>query len=220
MSITYTLLNQYHVVMEVAPAFWQRPETLRDIYVPSSNGAMVPLSAFTRFERTATSLAVNHQGQFPAVTISFNLASGVSLGEAVKAVEAATRQMGLPASIRGSFQGTAQAFEASLANEPLLILAALLAVYIVLGILYESYIHPITILSTLPSAGVGAMLALLISRTELSVIAADRHHSPDRHSEEERHHDGRFCPGGGAQGGQEPRGGDLPGHVSCGSGRS
>ena len=134
-------------------------------------GAMVPLSAFARFERTATSLAVNHQGQFPAVTISFNLAPGKSLGEAVKAVEAATRQMGLPASIRGSFQGTAQAFQASLANQPLLILAALVTVYIVLGMLYESYIHPITILSTLPSAGVGALLALLIFRTDLSLIA-------------------------------------------------
>ena len=131
----------------------------------------MPLSAFTHFEQTATSLAVNHQGQFPSVTVSFNLASGVALGDAVKAVDAATRQMGMPASIRGSFQGTAQAFQASLANEPLLILAALVAVYIVLGILYESYIHPITILSTLPSAGVGALLALLLSRTEFSVIA-------------------------------------------------
>jgi multidrug efflux pump len=170
-SITYTLLNQYHVVMEVDPRFWQRPETLRDIYLPSSSGAMVPLSAFARFQRAATSLAVNHQSQFPAATISFNLTPGVSLGEAVKAVQSAMHQIGLPASIRGSFQGTAQAFQASLANEPLLILAALVAVYIVLGVLYESYIHPITILSTLPSAGVGAVLALLLSRTELSVIA-------------------------------------------------
>ncbi len=135
MSITYTLLNQYHVVMEVAPEFWQRPETLRDIYLGAPAGAMVPLSAFARFERRATSLAVNHQGQFPAVTVSFNLAPGVSLGEAVKAVESATHQMGMPASVRGSFQGTAQAFEASLASEPLLILAALVAVYIVLGVL-------------------------------------------------------------------------------------
>ena len=170
-SIRYTLLNQYHVVMEVEPRFWQRPETLRDIYVNSSTGALVPLSAFARFERTSTSLSVNHQGQFPAVTVSFNLASGVSLGEAVKAVQSATQQMGLPGSIRGSFKGTAQAFEASLASEPFLILAALVTVYIVLGVLYESYIHPITILSTLPSAGVGAVLALLIFHTELSVIA-------------------------------------------------
>jgi multidrug efflux pump len=170
-SITYTLLNQYHVVMEVEPSFWQTPDTLRDIYVPSPSRAMVPLSAFARFERSATSLAVNHQSQFPAATISFNLAPGVALGEAVKAIESATREMGLPAGIRGSFQGTAQAFQASLANQPFLILAALVAVYIVLGVLYESYIHPVTILSTLPSAGVGAVVALMVTRTELSVIA-------------------------------------------------
>jgi multidrug efflux pump len=170
-SITYTQLNQYHVVMEVAPPFWQRPETLRQIYVHSSRGAEVPLSAFTRYQPTNTSLSVNHLGQFPAVTISFNLAGGVALGEAVAAIEAATRQMGLPASIQGTFLGTAEAFKASLANEPYLILAALLAVYIVLGILYESYVHPVTILSTLPSAGVGALIALLLSGTELSLIA-------------------------------------------------
>ncbi len=169
-STLYTQLNQYHVVMEVAPRFWQSPETLKDIYVRSSGGAMVPLSAFTRFEPAATALAVNHQGQFPAVTLSFNLAPGVALGEAVKAIEAAQREMGLPAGIRASFQGTAQAFQASLANEPLLILAALVTVYIVLGMLYESTIHPITILSTLPSAGVGAIVALLLCRTELNVI--------------------------------------------------
>ena len=170
-SITYTLLNQYHVVMEVEPSFWQRPETLRDIYLPSSNGVLVPLSAFAHFERTATSLAVNHQSQFPAVTISFNLASGVALGDAVKAVEASVHELGMPGGIRGSFMGVAQAFQASLANQPLLILAALIAVYIVLGVLYESFMHPITILTTLPSAGVGAVLALLVYRTELSVIA-------------------------------------------------
>jgi multidrug efflux pump len=170
-SIMYSLLNQYHVVMEVAPPYWQRPETLRDIYVHSSTGALVPLSAFTHFEATATSLAVNHQGQFPAVTLSFNLSPGLALGDAVNRIEAATRTMGLPEGIHGSFQGTAQVFQSSLASEPFLILAALAAVYIVLGILYESYIHPITILSTLPSAGVGAILALLITRTELSIIA-------------------------------------------------
>jgi multidrug efflux pump len=170
-AITYTLLNQYHVVMEVAPEYWQHPDTLRDIYVRGTTGAMVPLSAFTHFERTATSLAVNHQSQFPSVTISFNLLPEKSLGEAVKEVESATHQMGMPSSIRGSFAGTAQAFQASLANQPFLILAALVAVYIVLGILYESYVHPITILSTLPSAGVGALLALLIFHSELTVIA-------------------------------------------------
>jgi multidrug efflux pump len=170
-STMFTPLNQYHVVMEVEPRFWQRPETLRDIYVRSPAGALVPLSAFSRYEPTSTALAVNHQGQFPAVTLSFNLAPGVALGEAVTAIEEATRQLGLPASIQGRFQGTAQAFQASLANEPLLIAAALVAVYLVLGVLYESYIHPLTILSTLPSAEVGAILALLVCRTELSVIA-------------------------------------------------
>jgi multidrug efflux pump len=170
-SITYTMLNQYHVVMEVAPPFWQRPETLRDIYVRSSSGSEVPLSAFTRFEPTATSLSVDHSEQFPSVTLSFNLASGTALGDAVKAVESATAQMHMPSNIRGSFKGTAQVFESSLANEPILILAALLTVYMVLGVLYESYIHPVTILSTLPSAGVGAILALLICRTEFSIIA-------------------------------------------------
>jgi multidrug efflux pump subunit AcrB len=170
-SIAYTQLNQYHVIMEVAPEYWQQPDTLRDIYVRGASGNMAPLSAFTHFERQSTSLAVPHQGQFPAVTISFNLAQGVSLGKAVDAVEEARRGMGVPGSIRSSFMGTAQAFEASLANEPFLILAAILTVYIVLGILYESYVHPITILSTLPSAGVGAMLALMVFHTDLTIIA-------------------------------------------------
>ena len=170
-STIFAPLNQYHVVMEVEPRFWQRPETLRDVYVRSSAGALVPLSAFSRYEPSSTALAVNHRAQFPAVTLSFNLAPGAALGEAVTAVEGAARQLGLPASIQGSFQGTALAFQDSLANEPLLIAAALVAVYIVLGVLYESYVHPLTILSTLPSAGVGAILALLIFRTDLSVIA-------------------------------------------------
>jgi multidrug efflux pump len=170
-SIMYTQLNQYHVVMEVEPSFWQRPDTLNHIYVPSSKGGLVPLSAFARYEMTRTALAVSHQGQFPAVTLSFNLAPGLALGDAVRRIESETHQMGLPAGVRGSFQGTAQVFQASLANQPLLILAALAAVYIVLGILYESYIHPLTILSTLPSAGVGALLALLVARTDLSLIA-------------------------------------------------
>ena len=153
------------------PSFQQNPETLKDIYVRSAAGAPVPLAAFTHFASATTALAVNHQGQFPVVTLSFNLAPGVALGDAVAAIEAVARDLGLPASIRQSFQGTAQAFQASLANEPLLILAALVTVYIVLGVLYESYIHPLTILSTLPSAGVGAILALLLCRTDLSVIA-------------------------------------------------
>jgi len=170
-STIFAPLNQYHVVMGVEPRFWQRPETLRDVYVRSSAGDLVPLSAFSRYEPTSTALAVNHRAQFPSVTLSFNLAPGAALGEAVTAVEAATQQLGVPASIQGRFQGTALAFQDSLANEPLLIAAALVAVYIVLGVLYESYVHPLTILSTLPSAGVGAILALRIFRTELSVIA-------------------------------------------------
>jgi multidrug efflux pump len=170
-SINYTLLNQYHVVMEVAPRFWQNPDTLKDIYVHTAGRAAVPLSAFTHYEPSSTSLAVNHQSQFPAVTVSFNLAPGVSLGSAVTTIEAATRRIGLPSTIRGSFQGTAQAFQEALANQPLLILAALLTVYIVLGVLYESYVHPVTIISTLPSAGVGALLAMLLTKTEFTVIS-------------------------------------------------
>ena len=170
-SIMYTPLNQYHVVMEVAPRYWQNPSTLHDIYVRSATGAQVPLSAVARYESTNTLLLVNHQGQFPGVTLSFNLALGVSLGEAVQAIEKSIQEISLPAGVRGSFQGTAKAFQASLENQPLLILAALITVYIVLGILYESYIHPLTILSTLPSAGVGALLALLLFKTELSMIA-------------------------------------------------
>jgi len=170
-STTYIQLNQYYVVMEVAPKFWQRPETLKYIYVRSSNGGLVPLSAFARYVSSTTSLAVAHQGQFPAVTFSFNLPLGTALGDAVKAINSSMNKIMLPNTIHGSFQGTAQAFQSSLSNEGILILTALGAVYIVLGILYESYIHPITILSTLPSAGVGALLALSICHTELSIIA-------------------------------------------------
>jgi multidrug efflux pump len=170
-STMFTQLNQYRVVLEVKPDFQKGPQALQDIYIRAATGGQVPLSTFTQTTETTAPLIISHQGQFPAVTISFNLAPGASLGEAVKAIDAATQQIGLPASIRGSFQGTAQAFQASLTNEPLLILAALVTVYIVLGVLYESYIHPLTILSTLPSAGVGAILALLMLRMELSVIA-------------------------------------------------
>jgi multidrug efflux pump len=157
--------------MEVDPVFWQRPDTLRDIYVPTSTGSLSPLSAFTHYERSNTTLAVNHQGQFPSITLSFNLAPGVALGDAVSSIEKAARGLGIPGSIQGKFAGTAQAFQASLRNQPFLILAALVSVYLVLGILYESYIHPITILSTLPSAGVGAVTALMLFRTDLSLIA-------------------------------------------------
>jgi multidrug efflux pump len=170
-STIYTQLNQYHAVMQVDNRFQRNPDALKDIYVKSSSGAQVPLSAFTRYEPRTTALAVNHQGQFPAVTLSFNLAQTAALGDAVTAINKVEREIGLPSTIHASFQGTAQAFQASLANMWILILAALAAVYIVLGMLYESYIHPITILSTLPSAGVGAILALLIFHLDLSVIA-------------------------------------------------
>jgi multidrug efflux pump len=204
-STMYQQLNQYHVIMEVEPQFWQSPDGLNFIYVPAGNpspsnatvaaanaannnargisasspsatsssgtGRLVPLSAFAHYETTNAPLTINHQGQFPAITFSFNLPPGVALGDAVTAVDQAEAEIGLPGSIHGSFAGTAQAFQDSLKNEPLLILAALLTVYIVLGMLYESTIHPITILSTLPSAGVGALLALMITHTELSVIA-------------------------------------------------
>ena len=170
-SIMFTQLNQYHAVLEVDPEFQKTPRDLNTIYIPSTSGGEVPLSAFTQYEAGTAPLAVNHQGQFPVVTISFNLAPGSSLGDAVDAIDQATRELAMPISIQGAFQGTAQAFRASLSNEPLLILAALVTVYIVLGVLYESYVHPITILSTLPSAGVGAILALLICHEDLSVIA-------------------------------------------------
>jgi multidrug efflux pump len=170
-SILFTQLNQYHVILETMPEFQRNPSKLQDIYVRSANGGAVPLSAFTHFESGAAPLAINHQGQFPAVTISFNLAPGTALGDATKAIERAQKELRMPASVQAEFQGTARAFIASLTNEPLLILAAIITVYLVLGVLYESYIHPITILSTLPSAGVGAILALLLCRTELDVVA-------------------------------------------------
>ena len=170
-STMFTQLNQYHVVLEVDPRFQQNPDSLKDIYVRSSTGASVPLSTFTQVRRTNTPLAVTHQGQFPAATLSFNLAPGVSLGHAVKAIQEAEKEIGLPASIHSSFQGTAAAFQNSLSSEPVLILAAIITVYIVLGVLYESYIHPITILSTLPSAGVGALLALLLFHMDFGVVA-------------------------------------------------
>ncbi len=170
-STMYTPLNQYHVVLEVEPQFWQSPEGLKYVYVRAKTGELVPLSAFTQYAPSTAPLAVNHSGQFPSVTISFNLPAGVALGTAVDAIDRAEKEIRMPSTIRGRFQGTAQAFKDSLANEPILIAAALLAVYIVLGVLYESLIHPITILSTLPSAGVGALLALLITKKDLSVIA-------------------------------------------------
>jgi multidrug efflux pump len=176
-SVIYNPLNQYHVIMEVAPEFSQNPEALKNIYVSVPpglqfpSGGQVPLSAFASYGLTNTPLSVNHQSQFPAGTISFNLKAGTSLSSATEAIAETMRDLGVPASIRGSFQGTAKAFKESLQNQPWLILAALASIYIVLGVLYESYVHPLTILSTLPSAGVGAILALLAFRTEFSIIA-------------------------------------------------
>ncbi|HUY03915.1 MAG TPA: efflux RND transporter permease subunit, partial [Rhodocyclaceae bacterium] len=177
-STIYEPLNQYRVVMEAAPQYWQSPEMLKDVFViaPGAHGTnggsvQVPLSAFARFGPSATPLAVNHQGLFAASTLSFNLPVGVSLSDATRAIADAMDKIGVPISVRGSFQGTAKVFQASLASQPVLILTALFAVYIVLGILYESLIHPLTILSTLPSAGVGALLALLAFHTEFSLIA-------------------------------------------------
>jgi multidrug efflux pump len=170
-STMFTQLSQYHVVLEVKPDFRRDPADLDNIYIMSAAGRPVPLSAISRWESATSSLAINHQGQFPVVTLSFNLAPGNALGDAVTAIDKMRAELGIPASIRTSYQGTAQAFQASLANEPILILAALVTVYIVLGVLYESFIHPVTILSTLPSAGVGAILALLMFREDLGIIA-------------------------------------------------
>jgi multidrug efflux pump len=172
-STMFTQLNQYRVVLEAAPSFRRDPESLRQVYLqsPSAGAGPIPLSAVAHVESTTAPLSITHQGQFPVVTFSFNLAPGASLGEAVTAVDRLAKDMSLPASVQTGFQGTAQAFQAALANEPLLILAAIITVYLVLGVLYESYIHPITILSTLPSAGVGALLALIVTRSELTIIA-------------------------------------------------
>jgi multidrug efflux pump len=170
-STMYTPLNEYHVVMEAAPQYWQDPQILSRIFVSSPSGGQVPLAAFAHFSPKNTALAVTHQGLFPSATISFNLGPGVALGDAEAAIDAAASKIGLPATIQSGYAGTAAAYLDSLKSEPYLIASALAAVYLVLGILYESYIHPITILSTLPSAGVGALLALMITRTDLSIIA-------------------------------------------------
>jgi len=169
-SIIFTQLNQYHVVLEVDPQFQQNPSSLKDLYVKSGTGTQVPLTAFTQMHTSNTPLAVNHQGQFPVITLSFNLAPGKSLGDAITAIDKAEKEIGMPPSVNTSFQGTAAAFRNSLSTEPWLIVAAIVTVYIVLGVLYESYIHPITILSTLPSAGVGALLALWITGNDLGVV--------------------------------------------------
>ncbi len=169
-STMYSELNQYHVVMEVDPSSLQSPDALQHMYVKSSNGTEVPLSTFTRYEPNNTALAVNHQGQFPSVTLSFNLAPNMPLGNATQVIDKAKRDIGFPPNPR-QFPGYGRGVSGFAGQRPLLILAALLTVYIVLGMLYESYIHPITILSTLPSAGVGAILALMLTGNELNVIA-------------------------------------------------
>ena len=170
-SVTYGQANQYRVVMEVTPAYLEDEETLKKLYVRSSSGGLVPLAALTTVSRGNLPTSINHQGQFPSVTLSFNLAPGKSLSDAVKVVQQAEREIRLPASVQGGFTGTAQAFQQSLSSQPVLVLLALLAVYIVLGVLYESYVHPITILSTLPTAGVGALLALMLTGTDLSIVS-------------------------------------------------
>jgi len=180
-SVIYNPLNQYRVVMELAPEYWQSPEALKQVYISvpgerlasgeQTGSHQVPLSALADFAPTGTPLSVNHQGQFAATTLSFNLRPGTSLSTATGVIEKTLRDIGVPNAIQGSFQGSAKAFQESLRNQPLLILAALLSIYIVLGVLYESYIHPLTILSTLPSAGVGALLALMVCATEFSIIA-------------------------------------------------
>jgi HAE1 family hydrophobic/amphiphilic exporter-1 len=169
----FTQANSYHVVLEITPSLQTDPSSLSKLYLKSAlTGEMVPLSAMTKYDtQHVTYLSINHQGQFPAVTLSFNLAPGAALGDAVNAINRVSASMRLPATIQGNFQGTAQAFQSSLKSQPYLILAALVAVYIILGMLYESYIHPLTILSTLPSAGVGALLVLLIFHIDLSVMA-------------------------------------------------
>jgi multidrug efflux pump len=171
-STIYTELNQYYVVMEVAPQYWQSPEGLKQTYViPSSGGGAVPLSSVLKYAPSTSPLSVNHTGLFPSVTVSFNLANGVSLGQATQEIQAVQQKLGMPQSIHGQFSGTLEAFQESLKTEPYLVATAILSVYIVLGILYESLIHPITILSTLPSASLGAILALLLTGTELDVMS-------------------------------------------------
>ena len=170
-STMYTAINQYHVVLEVEPKYWQSPVNLNDVYIRAAQGKVVPLSAIAHYEPSTAPLAVNHQGQYPSVTISFNLAPGVALSDASRAILNMEQKIGMPSTITGMFSGTLQAFQSSLATQPFLIITALMAVYIVLGILYESYLHPLTIISTLPSAGVGAVLALLIFKMDLSIIA-------------------------------------------------
>ena len=210
-STMFTELNQYRVVLESQTGFQQGPADLTSVFLRSAQGGSVPLGAFTSVETANAPLVVNHQGQFPVVTVSFNLARNASLGEAVKVIDKVGKEVGLPASIQTAFQGTAQAFRASLVNTPFLILAAIITVYILLGVLYESYIHPVTILSTLPSAGVGALLSLMLCPHGFLGHRPDRHHPADRHCGEERDHDDRLRPRRAAQGEEASDRGDLLG---------
>jgi multidrug efflux pump len=170
-SIIYTQVNQYYVVLEVAPQFWQSPEGLKNIYLATSGGRSIPLLTMAKGQANTTPLAVNHTGLFPSVTVSFNLASDVSLSDATASIDQMQKQLGAPSTLQGFFAGTLLAYQQSLSTEPILILAALMAVYVVLGILYESLVHPLTIISTLPSASVGAMLALILFKEDLNIIS-------------------------------------------------
>ena len=221
-STIFTQSNQYRVIMEIDPDLQKVLDTLSKIYLPSSvaSNGQVPLSAFAHVDQQTAPLLINHLGQFPATTISFNLAPGVSLGAAVDAIKQAEQQIGLPISMVTSFQGTASAFQSALANEVFLIIAAIVGVYIVLGVLYESFIHPMTILSTLPSAGVGALLALMLFAARSRHHRHHRHRSADRHRQEERDHDDRLRARCRAQRGQAAARGDLSGLPACASGRS
>ncbi len=192
-STMYTTLQQYHVILEVNPKFQYGPEALNGIYVKSSSGQQVPISTLVDSVVKVAPLVVNHQGQFPSVTISFNLAPGTAIGDAVSAIQQVEKELAPPLSLQTSFQGNAQAFGASLTSTPILIGAALFVIYLILGILYESLIHPITIISTLPSAGVGALLLLMAVHYRSERDRDRRHHPAHRHRQEERHHAGRFC---------------------------
>ena len=207
----YGPLNTYHVVLEVAPQYQTDVSALSRIYVHGAGGQLIPLSQFATLEPTQATIAVNHQGQFPAVTLSFNLAPGVSLGQAVDAIGKAATAIGKPDTVQASFQGTAQEFQASLSTQPMLIVAALFAVYVVLGMLYESFVHPITILLTLPSASVGALFFLNDLRFRSHDDGDHRPHHADRHREEERHHDDRLRARARARRAQARGGGDLRG---------
>ncbi len=198
-STLYTQRNQYRVILEIDPQYQRDPTDLARIYVPGANGAQVPLTAVTKIERGLQPLVINHQGQFPAVTISFSLAPDITIEQATRAVDRAVAELQIPETLRAEFQGDARAYRSSIGTQPLLILAALFAVYIVLGVLYESLAHPLTIISTLPSAGLGALLALLALQDRAVADRLHRDHPPDRHREEERHHHGRLRARGRAQ---------------------